>query len=166
MGLVNPSQSNPGDTIEASDINGPVNQLAAVLNGNVDASNVAANSVTYDKLVANIFGGRVTTLANAGSAGGTMYYVNLAGIKLLWATSATQGFSAAAPPQTFNVAFTLPASFFTTIQTVLPSWGPAVNTQYVYTSLSTATTSSIVIHVNEHAGTSGTGQVHLLVIGT
>ncbi len=50
MSLVTPSQSNPGDTIEASDINGPVNQLAAVLNGNVDSTNLADSSVTSVKL--------------------------------------------------------------------------------------------------------------------
>jgi hypothetical protein len=50
MGLVAPSQSNPGDTIEASDINGPVNQLAAVLNGNVDSTNLADAAVSTSKL--------------------------------------------------------------------------------------------------------------------
>lgn len=45
IGIVNPSQSNPNDTIEASDINGPVNQIAAVLNGNVDSANLATDAV-------------------------------------------------------------------------------------------------------------------------
>lgn len=46
MPTVSPSQSNPGDTIEASDINTPVNQLAAVINGGIDSTNIAANGVT------------------------------------------------------------------------------------------------------------------------
>lgn len=46
MSIVNPSQSSPGDTIDASDINNPVNQLAAVVNGNIDSTNLAANAVT------------------------------------------------------------------------------------------------------------------------
>lgn len=50
MGLVNPQQSNPNDTIEASDINNPVNQLAAVINGNIDSSNLAASAVTTSAL--------------------------------------------------------------------------------------------------------------------
>lgn len=49
MGVVNPTQSNAGDTIEAADINTPVNQLAAVINGNIDATNLADASVTTSK---------------------------------------------------------------------------------------------------------------------
>jgi hypothetical protein len=44
MSLVSPSQSNPGETIEASDINTPVNQLAAVINGGIDNTNIAAGA--------------------------------------------------------------------------------------------------------------------------
>lgn len=45
MPTVSPSQSNSGDTIEAADINTPVNQLAAVINGNIDGTNIAANAI-------------------------------------------------------------------------------------------------------------------------
>lgn len=50
MGLVSPQQSNPGDTIEAADINTPVNQLAAVINGNIEAANLADSAVTTAKV--------------------------------------------------------------------------------------------------------------------
>lgn len=50
MGLVNPTQSNSGDTIEAADINTPINQLAAVLNGGIDANNLADSGVTTSKV--------------------------------------------------------------------------------------------------------------------
>lgn len=50
MGLVSPSQSNAGDTIEASDINNPINQLSAVINGNIDATNIADGSITGSKI--------------------------------------------------------------------------------------------------------------------
>jgi hypothetical protein len=45
VGVVNPTQSNAGDTIEAADINTPINQLAAVVNGNIDSNNIAAGGV-------------------------------------------------------------------------------------------------------------------------
>jgi len=45
MPIVTPQQSSPNDTIEASDINNPINQLAAVLNGAIDSANLAANAV-------------------------------------------------------------------------------------------------------------------------
>ena len=50
MTLVSPSQSNPGEEINAADINGPVNQIAAVVNGNLDDTNISSLSGT--KLVA------------------------------------------------------------------------------------------------------------------
>lgn len=50
MGIVSPSQSNAGETIEASDINNPINQLAAVMNGGIDATNIADSSITTAKL--------------------------------------------------------------------------------------------------------------------
>ena len=56
MGLVSPAQSNAGDTIEAADINTPVNQLASVINGNIDTNNIAASGVGTN----NIANGAVT----------------------------------------------------------------------------------------------------------
>lgn len=52
MGVVNPSQSNPDDEITADAINAPINQLAAVLNGNVDSNNLADSAVSTTKLAA------------------------------------------------------------------------------------------------------------------
>jgi len=50
MATVNPSQSAPGDTIEAADVNTPVNQLAAQINGNIDSTNLADSAVTASKI--------------------------------------------------------------------------------------------------------------------
>lgn len=46
MTLVTPQQSNPGEEANASDINTPINQLAAVINGNIDDDNVSSLSGT------------------------------------------------------------------------------------------------------------------------
>lgn len=50
MGLVSPTQSSSGDTIEAADINDPINQLAAVINGSIETANLADSAVTTVKL--------------------------------------------------------------------------------------------------------------------
>lgn len=50
MTLVNPSQSNAGDEITAASINDPVNQLAATVNGNLDATNLADSAVSTAKI--------------------------------------------------------------------------------------------------------------------
>jgi hypothetical protein len=44
MTLVSPSQSNPNDEITAAAINTPVNQIAAVINGNIDNTNISSVS--------------------------------------------------------------------------------------------------------------------------
>ncbi|MBO1267095.1 hypothetical protein [Arthrobacter cavernae] len=44
MTLVSPSQSNPGDEIKAANVNDPVNQIAAVVNGNIDNTNISSVS--------------------------------------------------------------------------------------------------------------------------
>lgn len=54
MGLVSPTQVSDGTTADASDINTPVNQIAAVVNGNIDNSNIAAAAaIDGSKLAAN-----------------------------------------------------------------------------------------------------------------
>ena len=50
MGLVNPSQSAAGEEINAADINDPINQLAAVINGSIDTNNLAASAVATTNL--------------------------------------------------------------------------------------------------------------------
>jgi len=50
MGTISPSQSSDGETIDAADINTPVNQLAAVINGNIETANLANAAVTTAKL--------------------------------------------------------------------------------------------------------------------
>jgi hypothetical protein len=50
VSVVSPQQSNPGDEITAAAINNPVNQIAAVVNGNIDANNIADNAVSTAKI--------------------------------------------------------------------------------------------------------------------
>lgn len=45
MSVVSPNQSNPGDVITAAAINGPINQLAQTINGNLDSSNLSDGGI-------------------------------------------------------------------------------------------------------------------------
>lgn len=53
MSLVSPTQVSDGTTADAADINTPVNQLAAVINGNIDDNNI--------NTTANIQGSKIAT---------------------------------------------------------------------------------------------------------
>lgn len=57
MGTVSPSQSNAGDTIEAADINTPINQLAAVINGGIDTANITDGGIATADLADGAVGG-------------------------------------------------------------------------------------------------------------
>ncbi len=63
----------------------------------------------------------VKTLANSGTAGGTMWYINLGGIKILWGETNSQ--SSGNPGISYGINW--PTSFFTTVQTVVVTGQPA-----------------------------------------
>lgn len=78
MSLVSPSQSAAGETIDAADINTPINQIAAVVNGNLDDNNIASVSGTKitDATIANgkltndtITGAKINFAATGADAG-------------------------------------------------------------------------------------------------
>lgn len=53
MTLVSPTQVSDGTTADASDVNTPINQLAAVINGNIDNSNIVAGAAIDGSKLAN-----------------------------------------------------------------------------------------------------------------
>lgn len=101
----------------------------------------------------------VSSQANAGTAGGTMKYINLGGIKMLWMTG---GSVPTGTPKTV----TFPTSFFTTIEYAIASIGTASGTAAVYTpEVQSLTATGCTIAMTAGAG-SGTQPTFLHVIGT
>lgn len=127
--------------------------------GDIGTADLASGAVTFAKLLSTIFSGQVSTQANAGTAGGTMYYINLGGIKLLWAS----GLSVATGS---SGGVTFPNSFFSTIQFYTSGMGTASGTAAVYVPSITLTgVASASIALTAGTG-SGTEPLTLLVIGT
>lgn len=50
MGTINPATVSDGETIDASDLNNPINTIANEINGNLDSDNLASNAVTTAKI--------------------------------------------------------------------------------------------------------------------
>lgn len=98
-----------GDVIYAADHNELVTRIATAINNGLENDNISDTAaiatskladdagITYAKLLSTIFSGQVQSQANAGTAGGTIYYVNLGGIKLAWGMTGSLTASGAAP---------------------------------------------------------------------
>jgi len=54
MPIINPTLPNDGETIDASDVNTPFNAILGVLNGGIDANNLASGAVTLAQLAASL----------------------------------------------------------------------------------------------------------------
>lgn len=50
MGTINPATVSDGETIDASDLNNPINTIADEINGNLDANNLASDAVSTAKI--------------------------------------------------------------------------------------------------------------------
>lgn len=157
--------SNNG-TVYGISVTGGTIGSAAIASGAIGSAALAANAVLSGKLgLSNAFTGGVASQANAGSAGGTMYYINLGGLKLLWGLSAGNSL-ANATSSTYT--WTLPTSFFASIQTVLPTLavpGAATNSavEIGYTGASTTT---ITTQITNQTGGTNIISHSIIVIGT
>lgn len=125
------------------------------------AAAALAGSIPYSKLLSTIFSSQVLTQANAGTGGGTMSYVNLGGIKLLWVITSVLTSSAAGSA---GYTVTLPTSFFSTITYAS---GAAINMvtdvrQYAPIQSATATTITFALIAPGAATTAAS----ILIIGT
>lgn len=148
----------PFDILTAEELDQIVANIESLSNG----SGLGNNTITFTKLLATIFSGQVQSQVNAGSAGGTMKYINLGGIKLLWAIGAAQNSSASAPQ--YN--FTLPVGFFTTItyESATATEMTASATQYANIAAISTTTATVSCVATSGSGT--TQKPSILLIGT
>ena len=107
------------------------------------------------------FGINVLSQVNTGSAGGTMYYINLGGIKMLWGQTAANVASAAGP--SFGITF--PTSFFTTVQSGIANLNTISTVSNQSLNMDSLTATSCVIFMYA-AATTGGEKVGYLIIGT
>lgn len=156
MSLISITPVTDGATATAASVNNPLNTIVNDYNGGILDANIAANAaIALTKL-----GITVSTQANAGSAGGTLYWINFGGIKLLWGVGAVQTVGGAG--STAQV-FTLPA-FFTTLQYVNTGVSTVSLDNGSYTTGFAYSTSSIETRFQSKAGM--TFSVNVFAIGT
>lgn len=127
--------------------------------GDIGTADIAGAAITFAKLASAIFSGQVTTYSNPGSAGGTFYYANIGGIKLMWGTTSDLGTG------TFSNNITMPSGFFSTMQTGLANTVHVGGTNDIYADIQSYSTTSAAIGIIATLG-SGTATVGCLFIGT
>lgn len=110
-------------------------------------------------------GDAIRSFTNGGSAGGTFYYFNEGGIKRVWGRTAAISITGTGFQSTTRT-LTLPSSFLTTIQTIQLTIGTPTNTQYLWAGLSSFTTSSVDVNLNQANGSNGSADVHIYILGT
>lgn len=103
----------------------------------------------------------VVSQANAGSAGGTIYKLNLGGIKICWGITADISTSTATPGK----IVTFPASFFTTVQYLGVTPTDMTSTGNQYGAIAGYTTTDMTIYIYCQSGT-GTAKATFYAIGT
>ena len=103
----------------------------------VTGASTLASLILNGSLTGTGLGSQVQSQANAGTAGGTFYYINLGGIKLMWINGGNQAYGAGG---TNFLTFTLP-TFFTTLTSVQLSCFSVGNNAYGF--LGTQSTSII-----------------------
>lgn len=108
-------------------------------------------------------GFNVGSQTNAGTAGGTMYYINMGGIKMLWCQ--TVNIIGGTSPTGYTV--TLPTGFFTTVQSGFLTAGPNNTTNQLNALFGGGGFTTTSLLINLWASTNTTAMpVHVYVIGT
>lgn len=117
-----------------------------------------------NQLLPTAFGDQVQTLTNSGTAGGTMSYINLGGIKLLWTKTPALSFPGGSSS---SYTITFPSGFFTTISSdfLTPENNTGSGATILYWS-SLVTPTSGTFQIQNQGSAAGTAQIDIFVIGT
>lgn len=104
----------------------------------------------------------VSAYTNSSSDGGTFYYVNLGGIKILWGMTPTIAINAVVRRITIN----FPSGFFTNVLSVTAGMATESSGQRLTATGETFSASAATIIAWDTSGsTSNSGKINILVIG-
>lgn len=121
-----------------------------------------AGDIGFADLLSTIFSGQVTTYVNPAACGGTFYYINLGGIKLMWGKTGSISTTTTTASQTL----TFPVGFFNSVQFYTGSatdLGSVANQYFVGNTNSTTVSLAFYIFCQS---SSGTASAEIIVIGT
>jgi hypothetical protein len=137
-----------------------------IANATITSSQIASGGIDFANLLSTIFSGQVSSYTNSGSAGGTFYYANIGGIKLVWGLTGAQTTAESfGTSNAYTVDF--PSSFFNSVQFI--NWSPAyplgTGGQFVIAE-STSATSASAFYMQDTISSGATVQAMVFAIGT
>ena len=140
-----------------------LSDLITTFFNNVPNSSIKSTALALSHALDSVNG--VQSATNTGTNGGTMYYINLGGIKLLWCISST-AYSVAAGADATGIRINYPAGFFSAVNVVIPSILNLTNNsqQNVFVQDGPNTTSN-TINIHNFSGVSVGGNAAVFVIG-
>ncbi|WIE74475.1 hypothetical protein [Curtobacterium sp. MCSS17_007] len=125
----------------------------------------APNIADLRQFVTTSAGVAVKTITNSGNAGGTIFYINLGGLKLLWGTSSQQNNTGGANTK-IAVVVNFPAGFLTAVQSATATAsGPYANTDGIYANVGTVTKDSMPVNLFTTVGANGYMSFNWFAIG-
>ena len=150
-------------TITATQIANATITATQIANATITATQIANATIDYANLLSTIFSGQITSYANSGSAGGTFYYVNIGGIKLLWGNTATLSGTG---PGAVSGIINFP-TFFTAVMAATATPTNLADTAQQYSNiLYGLSTGAITVETGTPNSSSFSASVSVIVIGT
>lgn len=164
--LINNGVLQTANSVKSTNLQSGAVTSTALASGAVTNAAIASSAVQYANLLSTIFSGQITATTNSGSAGGTLNYVNLGGIKVAWGITAAQTY-AAGPAQLPNVFVNLPGGFFGSTPTLALVGLGAVGSTANQSAFTPAVTTTVLTIAGYNASNAGaTVQFEWLLVGT
>lgn len=104
----------------------------------------------------------VSSYTNSGSAGGTFYYIDVGGLKLLWGTTSHPGNTTSTK---YSLGVTFPSGFFSATPTTTVAGLNQSGTNQLVAQVGTASSSSMTINEVHFNATSSGQQTNVICIG-
>lgn len=150
--------------LSGSDLASGTITATQIANATITSTQIASGGIDFANLLSTIFSGQVTSYTNSGTAGGTFYYINLGGIKLLWGATANQSITTSG--LTTSV-IDLPSGFFVNSITSLQATPNQEATDgRAYANFQSISLTSVSVGVGNAGGVSSSAYVTVLLIGT
>lgn len=160
MSLISFTPVTDGSTASASGVNTPLSTIYNDYNGGITDANISASAAIALSKLANF---TISSYTNTGTAGGTVYYTNINGLKLAWGTTAAISNSGVGG---ITKTVDLTAVGFANARSAVMSWSATTDERNTASAFTLSATTLTVKVYNYSSSSGGVNPAHFLVIGS